>query len=219
MLKALVSVTYSEQLIIWIHWWRKELCMTIKWWNIYQADIGDKIIQHQQVEDLLPAWAKSRTWDGAEKRIWQFSCILSLISQVTRKEEKVLGNSTAFLLGDFVNLKYSMSNKNVDTNIHECYCASLKIRMKKAAQDGKWLTCPYISDSELFNILVVFFFCHDKIGIFQYRLCLLSPINQNCVACIRKIHFYPVQILVLQLSTTVKLLDNGVKFVVLAVHC
>lgn len=64
------------------------------------------------------------------------------------------------------------------------------------------------------------FFCHDKIGAFQYRLCLLSPINQQCVACIRKIYFYPVQILVLQLSTTVKLLDNGtVRFVVLAVHC
>lgn len=68
--------------------------------------------------------------------------------------------------------------------------------------------------------LYFFFFCHDKIGIFQYRLCLLSPIDQQFVACIRKIHFYPVQILVLQLSTTVKLLDYGtVKFVVLAVHC
>lgn len=189
MLKALVSVTYSEQLIIWIHWWRKELCMTIKWWNIYQADIGDKIIQHQQVEDLLPAWAKSRTWDGAEKRIWQFSCILSLISQVTRKEEKVLGNSTAFLLGDFVNLKYSMSNKNVDTNIHECYCASLKIRMKKAAQDGKWLTCPYISDSELFNILVVFFFVTIRLGYFSIVCVSCLPLTKIVLRALEKSTF------------------------------
>lgn len=186
MLKALVSVTYSEQLIIWIYWWRKELCMTIKWWNIYQADIGDKIIQHQQVEDLLPAWAKSRTWDGAEKRIWQFSCILSLISQVTRKEEKVLGNSMAFLLGDFVNLKYSMSNKNVDTNIHECYCASLKIRMKKAAQDGKWLTCPYISDSELFNILVVFFFVTIRLGYFSIVCVSCLPLTKIVLRALEK---------------------------------
>lgn len=189
MLKALVSVTYSEQLIIWIHWWRKELCMTIKWWNIYQVDIGGKIIQHQQVEDLLPAWAKSRTWDGAEKRIWQFSCILSLISQVTRKEEKVLGNSMAFLLGDFVNLKYSMSNKTVDTNIHECYCASLKIRMKKAAQDGKWLTCPYISDSELFNILVVFFFVTIRLGYFSIVCVSCLPLTKIVLRALEKSTF------------------------------
>lgn len=114
---------------------------------------------------------------------------------VTRKEEKVLGNSMAFLLGDFFNIKYSMSNKNVDTNIHESYCASLKIHMKKAAQDGKWLNLSLhkmdilIANCLIFWLYFFFFFVMIRLGYFSIVCVSCLPLTNNLLLALEKSTF------------------------------